>query len=121
MLGSPPRMIAFIDGADSTKPSRTKANWLSGGVAPNRRSLIWPNVRVPSSSNLRLTAHCPFVCCSPNVASVIDEPSSSTGPRMYFTLPSASHVMRGSSWGAFAGSFSGSSQSYARNSASRAG
>jgi hypothetical protein len=31
----------------------------------------------------------------PAVASLIDEPSSSTGPRMYFAVPVGSHAISG--------------------------
>jgi len=58
-----------------------------------------------------LTDHWLFCCCRPKVASSIDDPSSSTGPRMYFAEPSASHVMSGWSAGALAGSLEGFAQS----------
>ena len=48
-------------------------------------------------------------------ASSIESPVSSTGPRMYFAVPSGAHAMIGSSAGADAGSMSGFAQSKAGN------
>ncbi len=54
-------MTPFIDGAEITRPSSTKANWLRG-VSPAcvkayRRWLTAPKIFVPASSNVMLTTH----------------------------------------------------------------
>ena len=95
MDGLPSRINAFIDGAESTLPSSTNANWLRGDCRGCRRWLIWPNVVVPSESKTMLTAHSFFCESRPDVASEIELPSISTGPRMNLAVPVSSHVISG--------------------------
>ena len=99
ICGLPSRMTPFIEGASITAPSSTKANWFCGllpaCVNAYRRWLTSPKVFAPSASKTTLTTHWPFCVFIPAVASVIDEPSSSTGPRMYFAVPAGSQAITG--------------------------
>jgi hypothetical protein len=59
-----------------------------------------PNFAAPSAENVRLTCHAVPVkpwefVSSPAVAPVTSVPTSSAGPRMYFSLPFSAQVMNG--------------------------
>ncbi len=81
------------------------ANWFCGGWSLTRRLVTSRKSSEAFPLKVRLTAHSPVVApcesvASPEVALLIPEPETSTGPRMYFAAPSWSQVTRGSSSGA---------------------
>ncbi len=98
-------MAAFDAGAVMTVPSRTIANWFCGACSFTSRLVTSRKSSELLPENVRLTAHWPVdaPCESvarPEVALLMPEPETSTGPRMYFAAPSWSHVTSGSSSGA---------------------
>jgi hypothetical protein len=85
------------DGAEMTRPSSTIANWFCGEDRPCSRSVTSANWRVPVRSNSRFTAQLfvtapDWLTWRPELAFAMCEPSTSTGPRMYLTVPSGSQV-----------------------------
>jgi hypothetical protein len=99
-------------------------NWFCGLVRAWSRWVTSLNSSAPCESNSRLTTHslvtAPVeVVRRPEDAVLIRSPSTSTGPRMYFTVPEGSQVTRAVSGSLppppvrFAGSVQSSSSNFA--------
>ncbi len=100
ICGLPSVITARVRGAEMTLPSSTMANWFCAPSRPLRRVVTSAKARVPVPSKTMFTAHSPVVAplcvvTCPLVASEMFSPLTSTGPRMYLTLPSVSQVIRG--------------------------
>ena len=115
----PPGMASLTAGAETTIPSRTIANWLSGGCCVASWLVTSVNCWVPSPSNCSVTTHVVVPWRTPESASLILAPSTATGASRYFAVPSWSQVMStaAGSWVPPPCRFSGRVQSRASNSA----
>src|SRR4051812_31838000 len=99
----PPVIASLVAGADTTRLSRTMAKRLRVGSVFFRaasRLVTLPNLDAPSPEKERFTCQAVpvkpwLLVSSPAVAPLTSVPTSSAGPRMYFSLPSSEQVMNG--------------------------
>src|SRR5215210_9061780 len=87
-------------GADTTRPSRTMPNRFSGGCWAASRRVVSANLRPPDPLKSSVTIQPPVTAPGEFVlraasALVTSVPSTSAGPRMYFSLPSSRQVTNG--------------------------
>ncbi len=86
-----PEIWAFLlsawrtDGAETTSPSRTIANWFIGGCCCESRPVIVWNFLAPAEVNSIDTIHSPVCWSMAPLASSTSLPETSAGPRMYFS------------------------------------
>src|SRR3954454_7797169 len=90
----------FSPGAETTSPSRTMPNRFCGSVSWDSRRVVSANFFLPSPVKLRSTCQPPvempwLLVSRPADADFTSVPSTSAGPRMYFSLPSSRQVTSG--------------------------
>jgi hypothetical protein len=99
---SPATIGSFVVGAEITRSSSTIPNRFRGwflSIAASRVVTL-ANFSVPAPVNFSCTCHCPVTLpresvVRPASAEAMSVPSSSAGPRMYFSVPSTLQVTRG--------------------------